>query len=255
MRAEKTFWFIRHGESEGNAGLPTPSAGKIHLTERGLLQAECIPDQFSHAPDKFVVSPFIRTSETAAPTLQKFPDVLVETWEIQEYTYLPESLHANTSLKQRRWPSMRYFMRSDPDLVLGPGAESFNQLIWRVDATLNKLISGNQFEIVLFSHGWFMRTLLWRLVFFPDLWKGISLAELEEKMPTSDYLYKVFARNPELGSGNPIRHFLRFSGIISVPNGSILKLRWLPDQSIFHLDKLKFEHIKPQLRGKKLTDR
>ncbi|MEN8240311.1 MAG: histidine phosphatase family protein [Chloroflexota bacterium] len=254
MIADKTFWFIRHGESEGNAGLPTPSAGEIHLTNKGIQQAECIPDQIIDAPDMFVVSPFCRTSETAAPTLKKFPNVPVETWNIQEYTYLPEKLHDNTTLKQRRWPAIRYFMRMDPELILGPGAESFNQLIARVDSTLEKLVSGTSSTIILFSHGWFMRTLIWRLIFFPGLWGGISLGELKDKMPTSDFLFKLFSRNPDIGK-NQIKHFLRFSGIISVPNGSILKLRWQAKQAQFKLDQVTVDHIKPELRGTHLSDR
>jgi broad specificity phosphatase PhoE len=255
MTNGKTFWFIRHGESEGNAGLRTPSAGDIHITQRGKLQAYCIPDQITQKPELFVVSSFCRTTETAAPTFEKYPSVPVETWDIEEYTYLPTKLHTNTSSKDRRWPAIRYFMRANPELVTGPGAESFNQLIERVDHTLERLISNPTSFTVLFSHGWFMRTLLWRLIFFQNIPNTISLAELKGKTPIFPILFKHFSRTGGQIKGNHIKHFLKFSGIFSVPNGSIMKFRMDVDDPQIHFDELQFTHISPELRGNKISDR
>ena len=83
---------------------------------------------------------------------------------------------------------------------------------------------------------------------------GITLTELKDKIPTTEYLFNRFSKNSDIGK-NQIKHFLRFSGIISIPNGAILKLRWQALRAQFVLDELKFDHIKPELRGTHLSDR
>jgi hypothetical protein len=35
-----------------------------------------------------VTSPHLRTQQTTAPTIERFPDVPVEVWPIEEFTYL-----------------------------------------------------------------------------------------------------------------------------------------------------------------------
>jgi 2,3-bisphosphoglycerate-dependent phosphoglycerate mutase len=50
-------WFIRHGESESNAGLPTFDTAKIELTPRGFAQAKQIVEAFTRPPSLIVTSP------------------------------------------------------------------------------------------------------------------------------------------------------------------------------------------------------
>jgi broad specificity phosphatase PhoE len=251
----KTFWIIRHAESAGNAGLPTPSAGGIPLTERGHAQAECLADHITTPPDLFVVSPYLRTSQTAKPTLEKYSHIPVETWAIEEYTYLPAEVYANTTTAQRNQPAFDYFRKADPDLVLGEGAESFNQLIARVDTALERIIQSNHATVHLFSHGWYMRTLLWRLIFFPDFATNLNLEEFKYILPKSGWGYQLFSRFFAEVGRNPIRHFLIFSSIFSIPNGAILKFVYDPDQYGIQLVELTASHIPPNLRGTHLGNR
>jgi probable phosphoglycerate mutase len=251
----KTFWFIRHAESAGNTGQPTPSAGGIPLTERGHNQAQCLANHLSTPPDLFVVSPYLRTSQTAQPTLEKYPHVPVETWPIEEYTYLPAELYTNTTTGQRNRPAVDYFRKADPDLVLGEGAESFNQLISRIDTALDRIIQSKFSTIHLFSHGWYMRTLLWRLIFFPNFNTNLDIDEFKRLLPNTGFGYKLFSRFFSRVGQNPIRHFLVFSSIFSIPNGAILKFSYDPDQSGIKLMELATNHIPPELRGTHLGNR
>ncbi|HJZ47324.1 MAG TPA: phosphoglycerate mutase family protein [Roseiflexaceae bacterium] len=79
-------WFIRHGESESNAGLPTSDTAKIVLTPRGLAQAEAIVKAFTRPPHLIVTSLYLRARQSAQPTIEHFPQARLEEWPVHEYT-------------------------------------------------------------------------------------------------------------------------------------------------------------------------
>lgn len=74
--------FVRHGESYGNIGLPTPegySEEDTPLTEYGLKQAEALADYWFDGIDIATIfaSPFSRTIQTIYPTAQKLGKPIV----------------------------------------------------------------------------------------------------------------------------------------------------------------------------------
>jgi broad specificity phosphatase PhoE len=83
--------FIRHGQSTGNAGVPCTDLATIELTEKGWNQARQVAMEWTEKPSLIVTSPFLRTQQTAAPTIERFPDVPVQVWPIEEFTYLQPS--------------------------------------------------------------------------------------------------------------------------------------------------------------------
>lgn len=255
MTQEKIFWFIRHAESEGNAGLPTNSAAEIAITDKGKKQAECIANYLTSAPDLFVVSEYKRTLQTAVPTLEKFPLVPVETWSIKEFTYLPHELYANKTTADRNEPSFKYFREGDPDLILGEGGESFNQMIARVDETLQKMIVSEVDKTFLFCHGWFMRALLWRLIFFNHFNSSLRLTDLKEKLPTAKFFFGIFKLFWSKIGRSEMKHFLFFSSTIFIPNGSIMKFSINPDSKKINLRDLDLSHIGKELQGSRFVDR
>ena len=74
---------IRHRQSTGNAGLPCHDLARIELTELGWEQAREAAASWTETPSLIVCSPFLRTQQTAAPTVERFPDVPVEVWPIE----------------------------------------------------------------------------------------------------------------------------------------------------------------------------
>ena len=70
--------FIRHGQSTGNAGLPCHDLARIELTELGWQQARSAAASWTETPSLIVTSPFLRTEQTATPTVARFPNVPVE---------------------------------------------------------------------------------------------------------------------------------------------------------------------------------
>jgi 2,3-bisphosphoglycerate-dependent phosphoglycerate mutase len=158
----KEIWLIRHGESTSNAGEATKDASSIPLTDRGWQQARETACKFAIAPDLIVVSPYLRARQTAAPTAELFPDVPIEIWQVQEFTYLSPVRCANTTVEQRRPLVDAYWHTSDPRLVDGPGAESFSQMLDRVQAAARRIETLSASNIAIFTHGHIMQA--WRML-------------------------------------------------------------------------------------------
>ena len=147
-----TVYLIRHAESVSNAGERTASHGGAELSSEGRRQAEALTARIGFRPDLIVVSPFVRTRQTA------------EEWPVQEFSFLDADRCADTTQEERRPLAEAYFARNDPDYVDGKDAESFNQLLARVDDMLTRLraLPGEN-KTVVFTHGNFMRAARLRL--------------------------------------------------------------------------------------------
>ena len=192
-----TVWLIRHGESESNAGLPTSDPASIALTARGCAQAEAIAAAFAEKPSLIVTSPYARTKQTARPTIARFADVPLEEWPVHEFTYLSLGHRHNTTPKEREPLLHAFWERCDPLYNDGEGAESFADLIGRVQYTLEQIKRYDQGFIAVFSHGLFVRAFLWFLI-----------AALEDVSPIS------------------MRRFRMFATALKMPNAAILPIRF-----------------------------
>ena len=150
--------FIRHGQSTGNAGLPSLDLASIALTGLGHAQARAVAAAWIETPALIVTSPYLRTQQTAAPTIARFPDIPVEVWPIEEFTYL-EPARWNGTCNAERLPYLeRYWQTADPDHCHGDGAESFATLLCRAGAALNRLAALPEGALAyVFGHGQFFQ--------------------------------------------------------------------------------------------------
>lgn len=156
-----TVWFIRHGESVSNANYITRSPDCSELTERGHRQAEYIVPAFTNRPELVVVSPYIRTWQTAVPTIEYFKPVPVEEWPVHEFTYLHPERYNGTRGSDRASAARAYWERCDPFEKEMEEGESFAELIGRVDDVVARLREQQEPFITLFSHGLFIRAFMW----------------------------------------------------------------------------------------------
>ena len=157
-------WLIRHGESVSNANLPTAHPADSALTPRGEEEARLIPPAFQQAPDLIVLSPYLRARQTAVPTQAKFPTVAVEEWPVYEFTYLHPERYQGTTGSERGPFAQAYWKRNDPfEKEQGEG-ESFAELLLRVQDLLQRLTENSAEFIAVFSHGLFLRAVLWHLI-------------------------------------------------------------------------------------------
>jgi broad specificity phosphatase PhoE len=150
--------FIRHGQSTGNAGIPCNDLALLTLTDLGWQQAREIAQAWTERPTLIVTSPFLRTQQTAAPTIERYPDVPVEVWPVQEFTYLQPS-RWNGTLTAERLPHIESFWeKAEPAYCDGDGAESFETLLRRAGEALERLQSVPRDALAyVFSHGQFIQ--------------------------------------------------------------------------------------------------
>ena len=157
----KLIRLIRHAESAANAGLSTTAPDSIPLTEKDQLQARAFADSFTSAPNLIISSPFERAIATALPTTERFPHVPFEMWPVEEFTYLSPNRFAGTTQADRKPHAESFWENGDAEFTDGPGAESFDHLLGRADAMLSKLANSNAQNILVYSHGQFIRAAAW----------------------------------------------------------------------------------------------
>lgn len=149
-------WLVRHGESAANAGHATDNPADIPLTEEGHKQAKNVSLLFEKPPNLIITSPFLRTKQTAAQTIARFPNTPIEVWDIQEFTYLEPATCKGTTAAERRKRVLTFWEACDPEHIDGEGAESFSQMLDRVETFL-KILEKRTGFVVVFGHGQFIQ--------------------------------------------------------------------------------------------------
>lgn len=191
----KEIFFIRHCESQANAGLTTHLPQTISLTERGFEQSNFIQSAFEKTLELIVTSPFLRTKQTAEPTVLNFPNAKCEEWNVQEFTYLSLVKYADTTMEYRRPFVKEYWNRAEIDFCDGDGTESFAEFIFRVESLMKTIAETEYKNVAVFTHGQFMKAILWLLI--------------------NDF--------PKISNAS-MKSFYRFLSSVYVPNASIFKL-------------------------------
>jgi probable phosphoglycerate mutase len=161
-------FLVRHGQSVANAGGRTADHDTNPLTDLGRTQSANFAEHIPCRPTVFIVSPFLRAQQTAEPLRRRFPEVPVEVWPIQEFTFLEPTSHKDSTEADRQPHVEDYWQRQDPAFRAGPGAESFTQFFNRAREAIHRLETTNPGGcIILFTHGYFMQAV--RLVVrFPN---------------------------------------------------------------------------------------
>jgi broad specificity phosphatase PhoE len=157
--------FIRHGQSTANIGLPTADFAKVELTELGQQQAAALVPLWTETPPLIAVSPFLRTQQTAKPTINHFPNVPVEVWPTYEFTFWDPQFWKGGEPKDLVHHVERYWHDLDPDVRYGSGigsegAESFAMMLGRAEDTFSRLAAvKSEVPVLVFTHGHFMQAL------------------------------------------------------------------------------------------------
>jgi len=200
----KKIYFIRHGESEANAGNAWQGPDGP-LTEKGRAQVASVADRLKTVPfTALISSPFVRARDTAeaiAAQVDKeieFSELFVERRRPSELVGLartdPRSLEVDAQINAHfATPGWRH---SDE--------ENFEDMTARARSALAYLAEHPHDEIVVVTHGFFMRVMLASALagenLTPELCEhfltsfrtantGISLLMYDEKAPRPWWLW------------------------------------------------------------------
>jgi broad specificity phosphatase PhoE len=152
--------FIRHGQSAANVGIWDGPFAEIPLTAVGREQARALAERWDFVPSRIVMSPFLRTQQTAEPTIARFPEVPVEIWPIHEFTYWDRDNWSGSLPEYEREEVARFWRVADPTYRHSGTAESFGELLGRGREALSRLEEMDvDAPVLLFTHGHFMQAL------------------------------------------------------------------------------------------------
>jgi len=175
----KTVLFIRHGESEANAGLPTSDPSSIALTAKGFEQAKLVSELIDIEPDLVITSSYIRTQQTADPFLKKYSNIKTEVWPIHEFDFLSPKECMDTTVEQRKPWVKSFWDKCEVYHTHGEGSESFGDFKSRVLASIKRLEEAEEDNIIIFAHGHVMRA-IWQYFITKD--ENIDMAYFRDNM-------------------------------------------------------------------------
>jgi broad specificity phosphatase PhoE len=165
----KTIYFVRHGESEGNVG-NVHQPGTVSLTEKGRQQANFIAKRLeSVSAELIVASTMTRARQTAAAILEKknlpieYSDLLVERRRPSEL--YGKCFDDPEALKMREVINKNFY---DPDFHYSD-EENFEDMKKRAGEALAYLESRPEENIIVVTHGWFLRYIIAYVVFGSEL--------------------------------------------------------------------------------------
>ena len=181
----KTVFLVRHGQSLDNT---QPIFQSIHspLSEHGHMQAKAIAERLRHVEfDALISSPLQRAKQTAEHIAEatgktaELSDLFVERKKpdaVDGKPYAdPEAANA-----WKTWHLALY--ETGPakgDSEHTDGGETYDQLITRTDSALKYLLDRPESSIVVVTHGYFLRTILARVLTGKEL-NGTLLRRFQE---------------------------------------------------------------------------
>ena len=150
-----TFYFVRHGESEGNAARIFTGQTDSPLTARGRQQAETVADELANVKfDRIVSSDLSRTRDTAAVIAKRHRipvEVIPELREIDVGDRTGKTFDETRGLPN--W--------SDDGFVAWPGGETLDRVLERTLGAIDRLIRESPGQTILVvGHGGVNRILL-----------------------------------------------------------------------------------------------
>lgn len=156
----KTVYFIRHGQSAGNASIWTQQGSHTPLTPQGRAQAKIVASHMKRFPiSAIIASPFQRAKDTAAE-LSKELDIPLEYSELFIERRRPSVQLTNRKLHPRSvWAQAQLSLFSRFAWYRHSDEETPDDLLKRAHEALAYLTSRPEETIAVVAHGRFMRSL------------------------------------------------------------------------------------------------
>ena len=193
----KTFYFVRHGESESNVGERYADDETAPLTEKGRGQADALADRCAKLPIEVIfASPLARTKETATKISERINIPIEFSRELVERP-IPSELHG----RLRKDADTRKIMDEWENGILVDEQE-FTDLKDRAGRALAMLEKRPESKIVVVTHGYFMRTILAYVIFGPSF-TSEEFGHIVKAIPNTEKSHLSVFRYYEDGRENP----------------------------------------------------
>ncbi|GGE27004.1 histidine phosphatase family protein [Sphingobacterium cellulitidis] len=188
---KKTFYFIRHGQTDLNLkGIVQGRGVDSPLNDNGLKQAQAFYDSYKNVPfDKIYTSTLIRTHQTVAPFLKNGVPMeqLIGLDEISWGIY--EGQEQTADILSGFEKVVNSWRNNDLDLAIENG-ESPNALVYRQKEAIDYMLQQPEEETILVCmHGRALRIMLCHLT-------DVPVCKMDDFPHTNTALYKLeFADN------------------------------------------------------------
>jgi broad specificity phosphatase PhoE len=156
----KTLYFIRHGQSTGNASLWVQQGSHTELTSTGVAQAKAVAAHMKKFPIQAIIaSPFARTKATAAEVAREL-NLQVEYSEL-----FVEHRRPGIQLRKRKlhplwlWAQLHLSLFSRFSSYRYSDEETPDEILKRAHIALAYLSGRSEEHIIVVTHGRFMRAL------------------------------------------------------------------------------------------------
>jgi alpha-ribazole phosphatase len=164
-----TFFLIRHGQSQANAGGVTIENPLVPLTELGERQARALAALLPAATPAVWSSPFKRSLDTAMPYCDMMGVEPMLHDELREFETLDTQHMRGSSCTEREAALARYWREADPDRRTGPAGETFREFHERVARVRTAWLPSLPDGTVIFGHGMWMALLFWQIWGFEQI--------------------------------------------------------------------------------------
>jgi broad specificity phosphatase PhoE len=161
----KKIIFARHAESEVNAGGLSKPNETVALTEKGLVQAQSLADEWLEKPSQIYVSKFIRTTETATPLMKKYNMEPVEFAGLNEFNTFGYEFVEGLTGEERLPLSAAYWDEADPDARKGETGQTYNEFCAQVAGFIPTLFTLENNSAIV-GHGLWITQLMWQSLGF-----------------------------------------------------------------------------------------
>jgi 2,3-bisphosphoglycerate-dependent phosphoglycerate mutase len=161
---EKMVYFVRHGQSEDNVA-PVFQSPHSPLSAVGRQQAKRLAERVSHlAFDALLASPYQRAKETAEAigiVTGKTPELCALFTERVKPTSVNGKPYTDAAAR-RAWQAWEQSLYT-PGMRVEDG-ENYDDLVTRADKALALLKDRAEHSLVVVTHGYFLRTLVARVI-------------------------------------------------------------------------------------------
>ena len=166
---EKVIYFVRHGESEGNLG-QVYQGSKSPLTKKGKEQAKNIAERVKELPIEVFISSSMERAHQTSEIISSYINKQFELADLFVERQKPSSvinLLKNDKEAQKIMGKWEESLFSNGTRV-GDG-ENFDDLKLRAEKTLSFLAERSESNILVVTHGFFLRILFAYVIFGSEL--------------------------------------------------------------------------------------